>query len=268
MGLFILTWNPDLWQMTDGEYQQVVNACRLGSGRSDTWSTGGRTSGIGFGDRAVLLRQHRDRGIIASGYFTTEVFQDQHWREPDRSGNFADLVWETWVPIEDRLPVEVLKAKVPGVVWDRLQGSGVRPSDSDAAALAGLWEDHLGHLGLGLDRSADEVTGAATFPEGAVTPALVNRYERSREARQRAIAVHGLDCVVCGFNYGRTYGELGEGFVHVHHLRELSTLPPDYAVDPNEDLVPVCANCHAMLHRRTPALHPDDLRQRLRDARQ
>lgn len=264
MGLYILTWNPDLWSMTDDEYQEVVDACRLGAGYPDTWSTGVRTSGIGFGDRAVLLRQHRDRGMIASGYFTSEVYEDRHWREPDRAGNFAGVVWETWVPIEDRLPVEVLKSEVPGVVWDRLQGSGVRPGESDAAAIESLWDDHLDRLGLGLDRGADEISGGETFPEGAGKPVLVNRYERSREARRRAIAEHGLDCVVCGFNYGTTYGELGDGFVHVHHLRELSTLPAGYTVDPTTDLLPVCANCHAMLHRVTPALSPDELRRRLR----
>ncbi|MBM3377742.1 MAG: HNH endonuclease [Betaproteobacteria bacterium] len=29
-------------------------------------------------------------------------------------------------------------------------------------------------------------------------------------------------------------------------------------------IVPVCANCHAMIHRQSPALHPDELSKLLR----
>jgi len=48
------------------------------------------------------------------------------------------------------------------------------------------------------------------------------------------------------------------------HLRELSQVEPGYRVDPVNDLRPVCPNCHAMLHRRQPALTIDELRQLIR----
>jgi len=93
----------------------------------------------------------------------------------------------------------------------------------------------------------------------------VNRYERDPKARQACLAHHGYACTVCGFDFAVTYGHLGVDYIVVHHVKELSTLGPDYKVDPKRDLVPVCANCHAMLHRERPALDPNSLRQRLRN---
>jgi 5-methylcytosine-specific restriction protein A len=44
-----------------------------------------------------------------------------------------------------------------------------------------------------------------------------------------------------------------EGFIHVHHVKQISKLGPNYKVDAIRDLRPVCANCHAVLHRNEPA---------------
>lgn len=98
------------------------------------------------------------------------------------------------------------------------------------------------------------------YPEGAVERILVNRYERSRDAREACIAAHGCFCAVCGFDFGAVYGDLGKGFVHAHHLVELSRIGHEYAVNPVEDMRPVCPNCHAMLHRRKPALSIEELK--------
>ena len=56
------------------------------------------------------------------------------------------------------------------------------------------------------------------------------------------------------------YGTLGEKFVHVHHLLDLSEIGQEYKVDPINDLRPVCPICHAMLHRRRPALTINELK--------
>jgi 5-methylcytosine-specific restriction protein A len=52
----------------------------------------------------------------------------------------------------------------------------------------------------------------------------------------------------CGFDFGRRYGEVGEGYAHVHHLEPLSKTPKGRTVSLH-DLAVVCANCHAMIHR-------------------
>jgi hypothetical protein len=83
--------------------------------------------------------------------------------------------------------------------------------------------------------------------------------ERNPRARALCIAHHGSKCTVCGFDFGETYGALGSGFIEVHHLSPLSSAQARRSVDPVKDLVPVCSNCHRMLHRREPPLTPAEL---------
>ena len=55
---------------------------------------------------------------------------------------------------------------------------------------------------------------------------------------------------ICGFDFEKTYGEIGKGFIHVHHIVPVSEIGESYRVDYEKDLIPVCPNCHAMLHRK------------------
>lgn len=106
-----------------------------------------------------------------------------------------------------------------------------------------------------------EEIAAATTPlvEGAVCRVTVNAYERNPQARRRCIEAHGTRCEICRFSFGEAYGEVAEGYIHVHHLRPLSEIACEYTVDPVEDLRPVCPNCHAVLHRRIPAFSIEEV---------
>jgi hypothetical protein len=55
----------------------------------------------------------------------------------------------------------------------------------------------------------------------------------------------------------------GRGFIHVHHLQPLSEAGGGETTDPEKDLVPVCPNCHYMLHRGDNLLSPEELRELL-----
>lgn len=111
-------------------------------------------------------------------------------------------------------------------------------------------------------RHADEVLG---YPEGAVSQVLVNRYERDPRNRREAIAIHGKSCLACGFNFHQKYGELGDEYIVVHHTVPISQMGNDYIVDPVKDLVTLCANCHAMVHRHDPPISVEDLRKIMSD---
>jgi len=111
-------------------------------------------------------------------------------------------------------------------------------------------------------RHADEVLG---YPEGAVSKVLVNRYERDPRNRREAIAIHGKSCLACNFNFQEKYGELGDEYIVVHHTVPVSQMGNDYVVDPAKDLVTLCANCHAMVHRHDPPISVSDLRKILSD---
>jgi 5-methylcytosine-specific restriction protein A len=98
-----------------------------------------------------------------------------------------------------------------------------------------------------------------TVFEGARQTITVNVYERDPVARLRCIQHWGLKCSVCSFDFVAVYGELGKGFIHVHHLKPLGEIGVQYELDPINDLRPVCPNCHAMLHRARPALSLEQL---------
>lgn len=107
----------------------------------------------------------------------------------------------------------------------------------------------------------DEVTAdQRSFVEGATKQVLVNQYERDVAARSACIKHWKPICYVCGFDFHKTYGEMGLGFIHVHHLIDIASIGKEYQVNPRKDLRPVCPNCHAMLHTQRPALDIEVLR--------
>ena len=94
----------------------------------------------------------------------------------------------------------------------------------------------------------EELEPGPEYPEGAVRIIQVNAYERSAQARRECVAAHGASCVICGMDFEASYGPMAKGFIHVHHLRPLSTRSDRHTVDPVADLRPVCPNCHAVIH--------------------
>lgn len=97
--------------------------------------------------------------------------------------------------------------------------------------------------------------GNERFEEGAVRNSVQLRRERNPVARASCIEHyrrknHGkLVCVVCSFDFAAVFGSIGEGFMHVHHLNPISEAKTSRLVSPEIDLVPVCPNCHSMIHR-------------------
>lgn len=96
--------------------------------------------------------------------------------------------------------------------------------------------------------------------EGLQKTIVVNSYERNPEARRRCIDFWKPVCSVCSFDFEKTYGDIGKGFIHVHHVTPLSDIKKVYQVDPVNDLRPVCPNCHAMLHKTDPPFTVEQLK--------
>ena len=117
------------------------------------------------------------------------------------------------------------------------------------------------HVLLGL--YPDEAN-TSDLVEGGKKRVTVNAYERNPAARRQCLAAHGYKCRVCKILFEEFYGDLGQGFIHVHHLLPVSKKRRASTVDPVRDLCPVCPNCHAMLHREEPPLTPDELAKRLK----
>jgi len=104
---------------------------------------------------------------------------------------------------------------------------------------------HSGATELQLLQSESE---SGVFIEGRKIQVTSNRYERDPHAREVCIYHYGTRCSSCDFSFGEIYGPPAEGYIHIHHLVPLSTVGPDYVVDPIRDLRPLCPNCHAAVH--------------------
>ena len=261
MSWFIITWNPDVWTgMTDDDWDSYV-----ADGDPDfstgNWSTGSRHTGIDVGDGLIFLRQGRDRGVMAFGEATSEVYEGPHYNDPERTAWYVDYEWTTAATIDGRIPTELLLEAVPNVPWNSLYGSGVHISDEDAELVLNLWNDELPEWAEGVSLPTEE--DSAMFLEGNRTTVSTNRYERDPAARAAAIAAHGATCQVCGFDFQARYGERGAGYIEVHHLVPLAELDGVTSVDPAKDMLPLCSNCHSIIHRGG-LISPDDLRALLR----
>ena len=96
---------------------------------------------------------------------------------------------------------------------------------------------------------AEEVDPAdGPFAEGALRRITVNAIERNGRARTACIKEQGTKCCICRFDFGKVFGPEAKGYIHVHHVKPLAEIEGPYEIDPQEDLRPVCPNCHAMLH--------------------
>ena len=100
--------------------------------------------------------------------------------------------------------------------------------------------------------------------EGQSYDAQIKRYERSKILREQAISIHGSCCKICSFSFEKIYGDIGKSYIHVHHLERVADKGVRF-VDPARDLIPVCPNCHAMLHRKTPPLTPNELMEKMNE---
>lgn len=90
------------------------------------------------------------------------------------------------------------------------------------------------------------------YEEGECSKITVNKYERNPVNRQICLAYKGYSCSICGFNFESQYGEAGKNLIEVHHITPVSELGKGYIIHPLEDLIPVCSNCHTVIHRKNP----------------
>jgi putative restriction endonuclease len=142
--------------------------------------------------------------------------------------------------------LEVIPSNLASNYWR----NGVRPISQEN------YEFILSHISganikiTGPDISNDQNDMFESLHEGRANKKYVTVYERNPVLRRQAIAIHGCRCAACNFDYEATYGDYGKGYIHIHHKKPVSELGSSTLIDPSTDLVPLCANCHAMVHRK------------------
>lgn len=137
-----------------------------------------------------------------------------------------------------------------------------RPNEMQAAAEA-IRSGLLAGAFAGLPAGSEETDEDSGTPEGRLLERRHYARERDRKLRKRKIsrvlAQHGcLRCEVCSFDFEATYGTRGTGYAECHHVVPLHA--SGETTTRLQDLAVLCANCHRMIHRRTPWLTPEGLR--------
>lgn len=189
----------------------------------------------------------------------------------DSSSDKGDLfaLIENFIAFEGAVPAKVSGMYLETIPANRVKNywrDGVRPiSQAD-------FDSILMHAKLQSTKAETEGAAMEGDPfifesanEGSKSTYFGTRYERRKDLRIKAIAIHGLDCKGCGFDFEQAYGEHAKGFIHVHHVVPISKLGGEKAVNPETDLVTLCANCHAVVHRkRDRTLSIDELKGKVR----
>ena len=111
------------------------------------------------------------------------------------------------------------------------------------------------------ERASSLIEDGKALYEGAISKIFVNKYERNPLARRMCIDHHGAFCKVCLFDFYVTYGDVGKGYIHVHHIIPIASLGLEYTLIPEKDLIPVCPNCHSIIHKRKPIFSIEELKE-------
>ncbi|KUM37043.1 HNH endonuclease [Arthrobacter sp. EPSL27] len=247
MSAIILGWDPD--RRNHQAAVERVAATGLHLGR---WRVGGQLDATAGTDVWLLLEGDRGRGLIGHGVVLPEqpdagpppsVSPQSAAAGPDSTAVYVHIAVDSLLPPGEQIAVGLLAEAVPGIPWEagHPEGLGVEPADEEA--IRSLWRNYGPPPGLD-----PTLPAAGTYPQHAVIRAAVNRYEQDADARRACLAHHGTSCAACGFSFEQKYGEIGRNFIPVHHLVPAALLGSSYELDPLADLVPLCANCHAMAH--------------------
>lgn len=264
MKTFLFAWNPNKWNWKYLE-DSVLQIEQVGS-FSERWSVASHKK-IKPGDRIFLMRLGKEpKGIIASGYVSSPAYLSDHWNDDKKLTNYVEINFETIInaDIDPILKLDVLKEGNLGKFNWTPQSSGIEIFPEIVDELEEKWFQHLltnkKQFAKFINTNIDE---QKVFTEGSSNQIVITKYERNPYARKLCIEYYGLACFVCNFDFEKTYGEIGKGFIHVHHLNQIADIGTEYKINPINDLRPVCPNCHAMLHKRKIPYTIQELKQKL-----
>lgn len=251
MATYLLTWNPKRYPW--GALSDELSAMRMAGRVAKTWSVGNNKR-IREGDRFLMIRLGKEpRGIIGAGTFMSSPFQARHWdrlrAKKGDTASYASIEFDALseLPV---VPIDLLKKPPYGDVNWSSQISGISIPTNVAKVVERELKSLADQIHISLPDEISPTEGP--FLEGAVRKVLVDAFERSSEARKVCLQVHGMSCSVYDMNFRDTYGEVASDVIHVHHLNPISASVGEYIINPVKDLVPVCPNCHAVIHLHNP----------------
>lgn len=150
MKTWLFTWNPKRWPWNNLHqgYREMKNQIAQVGKAFGPWSCGTNKS-IEPGDRIFLIRLGVEpRGLVASGYAATKVFEGPHW-DPIRVvyGDRCRRIYVEFDKILDAdtdtiVPIRYLKTRFPEVCWSS-QCSGIEIPKSVSLELERIWKESV-----------------------------------------------------------------------------------------------------------------------------
>lgn len=267
MATYLLTWNPERWNWRN--LDKEVSLVKENNGKKGNWSCG-NTKKIIAGDRFFLFKQGKEppNGIFASGIIIKPPKEYLHWDSEKAKKGMTTLSvgikFDTLLsPYSDEILEKsflIRDVDFSKINWNT-QRSGIEIFPDIAKELEYVWQNFINVQRTYLPEEINEAELSKIF-EGAKKTVQINAYERNPKARKECIKEYGTKCFACGFDFNTFYGEeIAQSYIHVHHLRQLSTIGKEYKVDPIKDLRPVCPNCHAMIHRKNPPYSIEEIKE-------
>lgn len=148
MNTWLFAWNPKKHSWDDNLYsfEELVNEQNQLGYTFMKWSCGG-TKSIEIGDRIFFIRLGESpKGIIASGFAASKVFQGTHWdKGEDDQGKKANRIHIRLDKISKKrdvcVDISILQNNLPQFHWF-IQASGVRIAPEIGISLEQLWSEY------------------------------------------------------------------------------------------------------------------------------
>lgn len=266
---FLFTWNPQKWNWTDLQ-ESIEHLDNVGY-VVRRWSCG-NSKNIKKGDRVFLVRLGEEpKGIMGSGYAISSYYVAPHWDGTQgKTANYIDIEFDILINPDKSILFD--KNDLDKVDPNKIQQwfpqqSGISIKPEILSLLESNWFDfvrenkYIGNGFVSNDVISDETE---SFMEGKSKEVTQTRYERNPQARKTCLRYHGYSCQICEFNFENKFGDIGKGFIHVHHINAIAGIGKEYEIDPKNDLIPVCPNCHAMIHSKRPAFTIDEIKAKIK----
>lgn len=265
---FLITWNSQKWDWTDLQ-ESIEHLDNVGY-KVRRWSCG-KSKNIKKGDRVFLVRLGEEpKGIMGSGYAKSSCYIAPHWDGiHGKTANYIDIEFDILINPDknilfDRNDLDKVDPNKIQQWFPRQSGISIKPEI--LSLLESNWFDFIAenkYFGNGFVSNDVISNESKSFIEGKSKEVIQTRYERNPQARKTCLRHHGYSCQICEFNFEKIFGEIGKGFIHVHHINAIAGIGKEYEIDPKNDLIPVCPNCHAMIHSKIPAFTIDEIKAKI-----
>ena len=197
-------------------------------------------------------------------YDVTDLDRVNEWRDKMRSN-------PSWIELDRQSKRELSKALKLYAQFienlDRISQStkGLKP----AKPLADETNVEEPEPGIRVSKQDETIYIDPAVKEGDAMEAVSTCYERSRLARQLCIEAYGntYRCEVCEAKLADKYGSRAnkEDYIEVHHIvehAERSRQEGAHAVNYRTEMIPLCPNCHRMIHfLKDHTITPEELRE-------